>query len=62
MNKEISKCHTVVRNKKGEIIREYDQESEQKYIPKNDPEVAQGHHQLCGGGYRKRKIIYDKHN
>lgn len=54
------KCHVVVKNKQGEIVREYDQESEQKI---NEPERnVQTLRRWCNGGYRKRKIIYDRYD
>ena len=60
MKKIKGKCHVVVRNKKGEIVREYEQESEQKIIEYKIPNT-QGR-VYVQGGYRKRKYIYDRYD
>lgn len=56
-----NKCHVIVRNSKGEIIREYDEESGKQLVPDKEKELAHRYSYLCGGGYRKRKVIYDKY-
>ena len=56
-----NKCHVIVRNSKGEIIREYDEESGKQLVPDKEIELSHKNSYLCGGGYRKRKVIYDKY-
>lgn len=53
-------CHCTVRNAKGEIIREYDQDSVQTVTKLSNVSI-QGK-QWIKGGYRKRKYIYDRYD
>ena len=56
------KCLVVVRNKNGEVIQEYYQDSEQKIDGKEiDVDLTHSRRQVCGG-YRKRKYIYDRYD
>ena len=52
-----NKCHVIVRNSKGEIIREYDEESGKQLVPDKEIELSHKNSYLCGGGYRKRSHI-----